>query len=84
MSNPAFFPASPSKMSKHFDELPTLSLQVCVVLSTASQVLAEHSLAMIFLKDNVLLERPLQPDDIKHRLLGEPSSTGDNINTDLC
>ena len=26
---------------------------------------------MIFLKENVLLERPLEPNDIKHRLLGE-------------
>jgi hypothetical protein len=26
---------------------------------------------MIFLKDNVLLERDLVPDDIKHRLLGK-------------
>ncbi len=28
------------------------------------------SVGMIYLKDNPLLERPLQPEDIKHRLLG--------------
>jgi xylulose-5-phosphate/fructose-6-phosphate phosphoketolase len=28
------------------------------------------SVGMIYLKDNPLLKRPLQPDDVKHRLLG--------------
>lgn len=70
LSRTSLPPNSPPSRSS--SELRITSLQVISpsIQPFQSVRCSRAALAMIFLKDNVLLERKLTPEDIKHRLLG--------------
>ena len=59
------------RASKLTEELQITSPRVRTAMHTEIAELMRIA-AMIFLKDNVLVERDLQAEDIKPRLLGTP------------
>lgn len=62
------------KASRFLDVLPTtlllVSVEVALQIFKYQEIANISPLAMIFLRDNILLERDLSFDDIKPRLLG--------------